>query len=54
MYISLAGPADLVRLLIAYPLRWLVPAVMVVLAAGGYATSAARYLGSHPGPDHPQ
>ena len=38
MYISLTGPADLVRLLIAYPLRWLVPAVMVVLAAGGYAT----------------
>ncbi len=37
MYISLAGPADLIRLLIAYPLRWLVPAVMVVLAAGGYA-----------------
>ena len=35
--ISLTGPADLVRLLIAYPLRWLVPAVLVVLAAGGYA-----------------
>jgi uncharacterized protein involved in exopolysaccharide biosynthesis len=38
MVISLTGPADLVRLLVAYPLRWLVPAVLVVLAAGGYAT----------------
>ena len=37
MNISLTGPADLVRLLIAYPLRWLVPSVLVVLAAGAYA-----------------
>ena len=37
MNISLAGPADLVRLLVAYPLRWLVPTVLVVLAAGAYA-----------------
>jgi uncharacterized protein involved in exopolysaccharide biosynthesis len=36
MYISLACPADLVRLLIVYPLRWLLPAVMVVAAATGY------------------
>ena len=38
MQISLTGPADLVRLLVAYPLRWLLPAVMVVLATAGYAT----------------
>jgi uncharacterized protein involved in exopolysaccharide biosynthesis len=38
MTISLTGPADLVRLLITYPLRWLVPTVLVVLAAAGYAT----------------
>jgi uncharacterized protein involved in exopolysaccharide biosynthesis len=37
MSISLTGPADLVRLLIAFPLRWLVPTVLVVLAAGAYA-----------------
>ena len=36
--ISLAGPLDLVRLVIAYPRRWLVPAAIVALLGFAYAT----------------